>query len=207
MGNCGPCAEILLVPSPLHLQLHLAVVKEYIFSVLAAVSGVYRWLFVLLAFVEGLPCSSHHILPWWISWKVSILRLTVIRRYFKISLEVLGSSRHRLILAPRWWHFMRNICTGVEFYTGKTQHNLSLVLLLSWWHRCDGIDNVLSRDRDTNFLLHGMPICLSQLVFHGWWLLYQEGIDLWRRSWILHVVVHTRKFLGSCAIFGVSWAW
>ena len=101
MGTCGTCAEILLVPSPLRLQWHWAVVREYILSVLAAVSEVWRRLFVLLNVVGGLPCSSHYRPPWWIHWKVALLQLTGIRQCLKMALAVLGSSRHRRIQAPR----------------------------------------------------------------------------------------------------------
>ena len=118
-----------------------------------------------------------------------------------------GFSRHSLIHAPRWWHFLRTICRGVDYYEGKTQHNPSLILLLFWWQRRYGIHNGSSRDIDTNPLLHGMPTCLSPLAFCRWLLVYQAGLEAWRRSWICHAVVHTLKFLGSCVIVGVSWAW
>ena len=124
--------------------------------------------FSLFAVVEGLLFSSHYLPPWKISGIVAQLRPFGSRRCWKMALGVLGSSRHGLIHAPWWWHFLRKNCRGVEYYVGKIQRNLSLVLLLFWWHRRDGIDNGSSRDQDTNPLLHGMPTCLSQLDFHGW---------------------------------------
>ena len=121
----------------------------------------------LFAIVEGLLCSSHYCTPWKISWKFALLRLSGSRQFWKMALEVLGFSRHRLIHAPRWWNVPRKNCRGVEYYVEKNQHNLSLVLLLFWWYRCDGIDNGSLRDQDTIPLLHGMPTCLSKLDFHG----------------------------------------
>ena len=48
------------------------------------------------------------------SWKAALLRLSGSRRCWKMALEVLGSSRNRLIHTPWWWHFMRNHYRGVE---------------------------------------------------------------------------------------------
>ena len=118
-----------------------------------------------------------------------------------------GFFKAKVIHAPQWWNFMRKNCRGVEYYVVKTQHNLSLVLLLFWWHIRDGINNSSSRDQYTNPLLQGIPTCLSQLDFHGLLLVYQAGLEAWSRSWILHAVLHTLKVLGSCKIFGVSSAW
>ena len=64
---------------------------------------------------------------------------------------------------------------GSGVLCGKTQHNLSLVLLLFWLHRRDGINNGSLRDRDTIPLLHGMPTCLSQLDFMDNYLCNRRG--------------------------------
>ena len=161
----------------------------------------------VVAVVEGLLRSSHYILPWKISWKVALLQIFWSRQFWKITLEVLGFSRHKLITALLWCRFLRNNCRGVEYYGGGIQRNLSLVLLLFWWHKCDGADNGSLRDWDIIPLLYGMLTCLSQLAFHGYSVLYQAELVDWRCSWIIHSVVHTVIVLGSCKIFRVSWVW
>ena len=106
--------------------------------------------FYMVAVVEGLMWSSHYRPPWKIFWKVVLLRISGSCRCWKMALEVLGFSRHSLINAPQLWHFLRKNCRDVEYCVGKTQHNVSLVLLFFWWHVRDGIDNVLLRGLDTN---------------------------------------------------------
>ena len=123
--------------------------------------------FPLVAVVEGLLCSSLYLPLWKISWKVALLQLFCSRRCWKMTLEVLVFPRHRLIHTPQWWHFLKKYCRGVEYYVGKIQRNLSLVLLLFWWHRRDCINDGSLGDQDTIRLIHGMPTCLSKLFFHG----------------------------------------
>ena len=122
-------------------------------------------------------CSFLHVIcRRGISGIVAQLRQFGSRLCWKMALGVTGSSRYGLIHAPRWWHFLRNNCRGVEYYVGKIQYNLSLVLLFFWWHKRDGINNGSFRDQDTIPLLRGIPTCLSQLALHGWLLVYQAGL-------------------------------
>ena len=123
--------------------------------------------FSLFAVVDGLLFYSHYLTPWKISWKVAPLRLFGSLRCWKMALEVLGYSNHRLINTPRWWHFMGKNCRIVEYYVRNIQRNLSLLLLLFWWHRRDGTDDGSLRDQYTIPLLHWMPTFLSHLDFHG----------------------------------------
>ena len=122
--------------------------------------------FSLVAVVKGLLFSSHYLPSWKIYGIFSQLWLFGSFRCWKMALGVLDSSRHRLIHAPRWWHFLTKNFRGVEYYVAKIQHNLSLVLLLCWWQRSDGTNNGSLMERDTIPLLHGMFTCLSQLAFH-----------------------------------------
>ena len=119
-------------------------------------------------------------------------------------LVLLGFSLPKLIHAPQLWNFLRTNFRGVEYYVGKTQHNMSLVILLFWQHRRDGIDNDSLRDRDTIPFIHGMSTCLSQLDFNGQLLVYLAGFEAWHCSSIIYAVVHTLKVLGSCEIVLVS---
>ena len=75
--------------------------------------------FSLFAVVEGLLFSSNYLPPWKISRKISQLRLFGSRRCWKMALGILGYSRHGLICASRWWHFLRKNCRVVEYYVGK----------------------------------------------------------------------------------------
>ena len=163
---CGPDGDIWTLCwkfaglNPSSSSMTLGCGGEYLESVLVAFYLVYRRLYDLLDVVEGLPCSSYHWPSWWISCTVTLSGITGICQCLKMALYVLGSAGNRLILTLRWWHFLHNICMRVERYAGKTQHNMSLFFLLSWWHRRGGRDNGSSRDHDTNPFLHGMPTCV-----------------------------------------------
>ena len=98
--------------------------------------------------------------------RVAKLGLFGSRRCWKMALEVMGSSRHRLVFAPRRWHFLKKNYKGVEYCVGKILRNPSGVLLLFLWHIRNGTYNGSFMDRDTILLLHVMPKFLSQLVFH-----------------------------------------
>ena len=88
----------------------------------------------LVAGVEGLLIAENYLQPWKIYLRVDQLRPFGSRQCCKMVLGVLGSSRHGLILAPQWWHFLRNNFRGVEYFVGGIQRNLSCAILLSWWH-------------------------------------------------------------------------
>ena len=75
--------------------------------------------FSLFNVVYGLLFSSHYLPPLKISWKVALLRLFGSRWCWKMAIEVLGYSGNMLIHAPRWLHFMRKNCRGVDYYVVK----------------------------------------------------------------------------------------
>ena len=73
----------------------------------------------LAAVVEGLLFDANYLQPWEIYLRVAQLPPFGSRRCWKIVLGVLGSTGHEPIHAPRWWHFLRNNCKGVEYCVGK----------------------------------------------------------------------------------------
>ena len=75
--------------------------------------------FSLVAVVEGLIFSENYLPPWKIYLVVAQLRPFGSRRCWEMALGVLVSSSHGLIRAPRWWHFLRKNCRGVEYCVGK----------------------------------------------------------------------------------------
>ena len=143
-----------------------AVLREEIWSYLDALSEVQWRIFSLFAVVECLLFSSHYMPPCKIYVRVAQLWPFGSRWCWKMAPVVMGSSRHGIIQAPWWWHFLRKSCRVVEYSVGKNQRNLSLVILLSWWHIRDGTDNGSLRDQDFILLLHVLLKFLSQLVFH-----------------------------------------